>query len=267
MPNENDVVVPQNANEASTSIRAVDRACDILFFLAEQNKQNLHQIAKGTGLPKTTVFRILQTLENRRLVTMDPVSMTYSLGFGFFHLATTAISQMDIREVALPYMREISRKLGANVNLNIEQNDYRIVIERIESQGPYRLYRYVPVGARMPLYVGASGKVILANLSSSDIDRIIDTQIRDGSLSKTFDIDGLYKELEEIRQRGYTTSWDELGVGALSIAVPLVCEGINLIGSLNAFFPVDSYHNEKNAEAVEMLLQVSKEIAYYLRKG
>lgn len=252
--------------DSADSIRSIDRACDILFFLAGQKEQSLSQIATGVDLPKSTAFRILRTLEVKRLVTLDPVSMTYSLGLGFFRIATTTISQMDIRNVAIPYMRDISAKLGANVNLSIAQEDYRIIIERIESKGPYRLYRYMPIGTRLPLYVGAGGKVILANMPQTDIDRVINTQINVNSESASTNISKLNQELESIRQRGYASSWDELGVGALSIAVPLMCGGININGSLNVSFPVDSYHNEKNDEAVAMLLQVSNEISYYLGK-
>ncbi|NCA80477.1 MAG: IclR family transcriptional regulator, partial [Sphingobacteriia bacterium] len=181
-------------NDALDTIRAIDRACEILFFLAKQKEQSLPQIAKGAMLPKSTAFRILRTLEAKRLVALNPVSMTYSLGLGFFRIATTAISQMDIRDAAIPYMRELSKRLGANVNLSIAQEDYRIIIERIESQGPYRLYRYMPIGIRLPLYAGAGGKVILAHMHKRDIDRIIDTQINVNSKPENIDIDKLYKE-------------------------------------------------------------------------
>lgn len=159
-------------NDSQDTIRAIDRACDILTFLSDHKDQSLPQISNGVGLPKTTVFRILRTLEAKRLVALNPISMTYSLGLGFLKMATAAISHMDIRDAAIPYMKAISDQLGANINLSIVQGDFRIIIERIESHGTYRLYRYTPIGVQLPLYSGAGGKVMLASMDMRDIQRI-----------------------------------------------------------------------------------------------
>jgi DNA-binding IclR family transcriptional regulator len=253
-----------NRNESTNSVRAVERACEVLYYIAEHPGKGLTEIAASLSLPKATVFRILRTLKSYALVDQDQVTDLYSIGKGFFRLGSAALTQMDLVKISMPYMQDIVAKVGANATLNILQNKYRVVVSRVEGEERFRLYHYLPIGTPVPLYVGAGGKVILASLSDSQIDEIIREQIEESENSFNIDIAKLRAEIAQIRKDGYAITLDEMGLGARSIAEPLISPTHNIIASINISFPIGNASEEKSHEVIRLLQKAISEIHYYL---
>ncbi|MEW6424318.1 MAG: IclR family transcriptional regulator [Bacillota bacterium] len=242
------------------TVRSVERTCDILFaFISPKPTLSLAEISETVKLPKTTTYRILRTLEAKGLVQQNEKTHEYSLGFKIFQLGSIVINQMDLRKVALPYMKDIAAKTGEAVSLNIVQEQSRVCIERIESQGIIRYY--LPIGARSPLYKGATGKVLMAFLPEDEIEEIIKTQILYNPKAGNIKVDLLRKELADIRVKGYAYTVDELGVGISTVAAPIFNYLNNLVGCINISGPVSKFTSDKVDLYIELVKHASREIS------
>jgi len=253
----------RNTKPDVKTVRSVERACDILFtFHSLSPTLSPADIAEKIGLPKTTTYRILKALESRGLVQRDPQTLKFSLGFKIFQLGADYYNQMDIRKIALPYMRELSDNSKEAVSLNIVQNQRRVCIERIESQGIIRYY--LPLGASTPLYIGATGKVLMAFLSQKEIEQIISRQIVNNPEARNVDVVRLRKELAEIRAKGYAYTNDEFGLGIDTVAAVINGYPGSAVTCINITGLANSFSSEKVSMYTKLLVDAARDISELL---
>lgn len=205
---------------SNSFIRSVERVCDILgCFTLEHPELGISELSRLTGMYKSTVFRIIQTLESRGMLVQDLKSKKYVLGFKIFELGAVAGSNMEVRRVALPFMEELGERTRETINLNIEHMEERVCIEMVESREAIR--NFVQVGIRSPLYFGATGKTLLAFLPQDRIDAVISRGMVSPVDGKVIDRKELMSQLSEIRQRHYCASQEERVMGAASVCAPI----------------------------------------------
>lgn len=199
---------------ANASVRSVERALDILQMLAiSPGGTGLTAIASRASLPKSTAHRLLSTLEARGFVKRDPTTDQYCLGLRTLELATCYFEGDDLTTVALPEMRRLRDQFDETVSLYVRDGQERVRVQKVESRQAVR--RVVQIGQRMPLYIGASGKVILAHCDTQILEQVL------GSLPEIFDKENLLRQLEDVRRRGYATSIEEREQGTSAVAAPI----------------------------------------------
>jgi DNA-binding IclR family transcriptional regulator len=200
---------------------ALDRICDILNVFSEENRLlTLTQISREINLPKSTTHRILAGLVDKGLIYKEPDGHRFRLGYQLILWGTLAQQSIDLRNVALPILKELSSITGETVVLSTRDGNFGIWIEQIEGDHAIRLARRV--GIRLRLHAGASSKVLWAFLPENEIEKIL-TQIDLVQLqSNTItDKERMMEELHSIRQRGYSTSFEETDPGAMGVAAPV----------------------------------------------
>src|SRR5262249_38678086 len=142
------------------SIGVIEKMAEVLaVFSHAQPSLGLKEISKATGMPKTTVFRILSTLVAIEFCELDPDSGEYSLGFGLLRLADIRRRQANVHAVALPVMREIRNGANETVVLSVRSGETRVHIDFVE--GLHSLRRITDLGVGAPLYAGAASKILL----------------------------------------------------------------------------------------------------------
>ena len=164
----------------SQSVRAVERALDILLcFTREEPTRSLTQIAESIHMSKTTVHRLLATLENKRFITRDKTTGLYRLGFRFIEMASLVLQDVDLHRWAQPYLQRLSAEYGETVDLSILDGSHVIYLEVIES--PQRVKLAAAVGQRLPALYTASGKALLAYLPEDQAKKIIAENLSEAS--------------------------------------------------------------------------------------
>src|SRR5690554_4483743 len=114
-------------------IKSIKRAIRVLdSFSLEENKLGVTELSKKLKLHKSTVHRILVTLESEGVVVRKQSNQKYSLGMSLFRWGSIAQMQIDIRKYALPEMENLAKKTGECVYLNIISGKKRISIEKVE---------------------------------------------------------------------------------------------------------------------------------------
>lgn len=214
------------------SIRAVQRVCDILDLI-QQNPTGftLPQVVAATGLPKTSAFRYLATLEQRRYLRRDPLAATFHIGPAFLPLQS---QQLDVlADRARPYLEQLRDQFGETTNLGILEGDRVSYIEIVESPSAVRLA--ARPGDRDPLHCTALGKAIAASLDPERVTAILDSEGMPKRTERTITDPTKYRvELDKVRSRGYAVDNRENEDGGRCVAVSLHPIGLPAAISLSA---------------------------------
>lgn len=177
-------------------------------------------LAARLGLPKSTAQRLLQTLEQSRMATQDPVTKKYGLGPHTLTLGMAYRDRLDLRNVALPHMRRLRDAVEETVGLSVAVGATRMFIEEVPSQSELRAHS--ELGQPYPLWMGAPGRVLLADLADDELGRILDQAGESAWRAVTpATRDGYLSNLAVIRDRGHDRACDESIVGISAVAVPV----------------------------------------------
>ena len=152
--------------------QSLHRAIAILdCFGTSQPELGVREIARQLELHPSTVGRMLTTMMTLGILTQDKESHRYRMGSKVLSWSAVYMSNLDLRAEARPYMEELYKATRETVSLYLLDGSTRLCIEQLES--PQTVRMVARVGERMPLYAGASGKVLLAFLSPEKRDDIL----------------------------------------------------------------------------------------------
>lgn len=239
-------------------IKSFERMFEILaMFSMNRTSLSISEIEKELEYPKSTIFRILNTLINADYIEQDPDTHRYSLGRQFFRLGSIFQSQLDLRNVSLPIMKRLAKKTSETIELNIIDETSRFCIEKIDS--PLAVRNFVQIGDRHPLHLGASGKVLLAFLNKEKQEQLLSKLSED----YPFKIKDVSKDLQNVYLSGYSFTKGERVLGSFAVAAPIFDEHGELMGSLTLAGPIQRLSEERENELIRLLTNSAKEISEY----
>lgn len=230
------------------TVRAVERALDILLcFTQEESDLSLTEIAAKINLHKSTVHRLLTTLEEKGFLIRNEATEKYRLGIRIWELSTHLPTLNEPAVLLLPAMERLRDRLGETVSLYLRDDLERVRIQAVQSQQAIR--RVAQIGARLPLSVGASSKVLAAYAPHEVQVRLL----ADPGWPESVDRSVYMEQLREITRLGYATSFEEREPGAAAVAVPIVGRGGTVVAALSLSGPVSRLSRETLEEYAEIL--------------
>ena len=204
----------------SESIRAVERALDVLLCFSRQTPElSMTQIAEQIGIHKSTVHRLLGTLERRRFVERDPITGVYHLGIRLLQMAYLTLEQNDLRRIAAPFLRQLWEKHQETIHLAVLDDVDVVFVDVIESQQRVKLA--AAIGQRLPACATASGKAILACMPDELVWHIVKRGLPRYTEHTLVTPEAFFEDLSRVRERGFAFDQQELeeGVHAVAAAV------------------------------------------------
>jgi IclR family KDG regulon transcriptional repressor len=246
------------------SIRAIDRAFHILkCFSLRQKELTLRELVERTGLPKTTVFRILQSLERHRVIAFHPVANHYVLGIKLFELGGIVYSTLKFRSVAAPFLDRLSLKGEHTVLAAILEEGELLYIDHRERKESSRLDSQI--GKRKPPHFGMLGKTLMAYLPSEEVDELLKRYPLAKVAPRTVITPRTFKKhLEAIRASGYTFEDNEATTGMVGIAAPVRNHLGEIIAAVGITFPSFKIDEKMIAEAIATVKETTAEISQAL---
>ncbi|GAA3591213.1 IclR family transcriptional regulator [Nonomuraea rosea] len=201
------------STEDAGGVRSVQRAFDILSLLTEDRRTlSIREVVDETGLAKTTALRLLQTLEHMGLLWSTPKG--YTAGPALWRWAHLARRAWELPPETVQLMRELGARHRETVNLYVARDMHRICIAQQESPQPLR--HVVRVGDELPLWAGASSKVLLKDAP----DRLLARVARSSPHGETH-VATLREWIEQAARDGYAVSHGEREPGLSAVAVPI----------------------------------------------
>jgi IclR family transcriptional regulator, KDG regulon repressor len=202
------------------SIRAVERALDVLACFSSQSPAlSMTQISERLEINKSTIHRLLATLEARRFVERDPVSGIYRPGPRLVQMASISLENNALRRLAAPFLHELRDRYRENANLAVLDAVEVVYLDTNES--PQRVKLAAALGERLPAFSTASGKAILAFYPEETVRQLLATGMPRWTSGTLVTPEAFLENLHQIRERGFAISEQEFEDGINAIAAPI----------------------------------------------
>jgi len=245
--------------DSKLTVRAVERALDILLCFTNESDLGLTEIATRVGLHKSTVHRLLASLENKGFIIRDPASEKYKLGYRVWELSANLMQSDDMSVMLLPEMERLRDVVGETISLYVRDGHERIRIQAVQSRQAVR--RVAPIGARLPLVVGASSKILVAYADKLIQEELLENIMWPEGMSKV----AFKKQLEQIIDVGYATSIEEREPGAAAVAAPIFNRTGQLVAALSISGPASRLTAERMREQASVIIDSAKLMGRIIR--
>jgi len=250
----------------SRLIASLQKGIDLLFLFSEAEPVlSLQDIAARLELPRSSTYRLVATLRRAGLVVHDPAARRYRLGARLLRLHSAVIRPMDLRTLALPFLRELVERSSETAHLTERRGDVGVIVEVVES--PYALRMAPRRGETFPLHAGALGRAILALLPPRDINRIVASAPRRRVAPNTPTTPAAIRRLlGQVRKVGHAVSIQELTDGACGVSAPLLRADGQAIGSIGVSGPMQRLTPDRREALVEPVRKAAAEISAALQR-
>jgi DNA-binding IclR family transcriptional regulator len=241
-------------------VRAVERALDVLLCFSRQTPElTLTQISERVGIHKSTVHRLLATLEEKRFVERNSANGAYRLGIQMFQMAYLALEHNDLRQIATPYLQQLSEQFRETVSISILDETDMVYLRVIES--PQRVKLAAATGQRLPSFCTASGKAILAFSGDEVVQQVLDQGMPKYTQCTLDSPERFIANLSQIREQMFSISVQEFEEGINAVAAPVLDQDNRPIASIAVAGPSFRLTPGKMSEIGPLIVAVSREIA------
>lgn len=240
------------ATKADGGVRSISRAVEVLqLFDVEHPTRTLREIVTLTELPKTTVVRMLATLESLGL-TVGRGDSTFGLGAGFLRWVDLAQSLWKVGPDVRRIMARLVDDCGETVNVYIRQDLSRVSIEQVE--GTTTVRSVVATGVPYSLEAGAAAKILLGAAPESVLRQMFER------LSES-ERDELQREILGIGEAGYAVTHGERELGASAVAAPVLSADGRVVAALSMSGPTSRFTPDRVGRYVDAVTEAAAEIS------
>jgi DNA-binding IclR family transcriptional regulator len=242
-------------------IQSIERAAAILRLLSGRNRRlGVVQLAGELDLPKATVHGILRTLAHVGFVEQDPETGKYQLGAALLHMGSSYLDGNELRTRALNWSDSLAARSGESVRIGTLHELRVLVVHHVFRPDDSR--QALEVGALQPAHATAMGKVLLAanhwaaaELLAGGLPRFTPATITDE--------DALRAELQDVHDKGWAADNEELVVGEVSIAAPIVDRQGVTVGAIGISGPVErlTEHGEPRMDLVSYVREAARSVS------
>jgi IclR family acetate operon transcriptional repressor len=223
------------------------------------------QIAEQIGLHKSTVHRLLATLEKRRFVDRDLITGNYSLGIRILQMAYLTLEHNDLRRLSTPFLRNLCDKYQETIHLAILDDTDVVFVNIFES--PQRVKLAASLGQRLPAFATASGKAMMAYMSDEAVWRILENGMPRYTQHTPQTPEAFFKDLSNIREQGFAISVEEYENEISAVAAPIFDSNRRPLASVAIAGPAYRLTEERMYQIGPSLVETAKNISREFEMG
>lgn len=216
---------PRNAGSQPGTVKALDRALDVLALLATGPGLTLSDIAEATGQPVSSIHRILTTLAGHGMAECEAATQNWSVGPAAYGIGQAFLSRFDLADRARPVLDSLTEATRETASIAVP--DRASVMYVAQTESGHMVRACLSPGMRAPLHATACGKALLCwggeDYLTRYLDRALDEQgalpqISGATLTRP---DTLREDLRRSQARGWTLDNEEMAQGMRCIAAPV----------------------------------------------
>ena len=247
-------------------LSSLNDALNILEVVAYDARPfGISEISRMTGYPKSKVHRVFSTLARRGYVRKDSNTGRYQLTLRFLEIGGVAVNQLEIKQVARPYLEKLRDLSGEAAHLAVMDEEGVFYIDKIESAQSIRMYSYI--GGRAPIHCTAVGKVLLAHQPAEKIQRVFLRERKQYTSHTILDKAKLAEEFKKIRRHGFALDNEELEIGLFCVAAPIRNYSGSVIAAVSISGPGVRLTRSKIKELIPLVIKTGAELSADLGYG
>lgn len=261
----------EEATSGKHTVPVIDRMMEVLGRLERhEDGLSIRALTEALGLPRTAIYRILNTLQRHDMVWRDEAG-SYHLGRRLLTLAAhvaSRVSDIDLAAIAQPFLDRLASDLGEGIKLSVIDHEGILVLAASQGRREYALT--VAPGQRMPIHAGAASKLLLAHLPPEELDYWLSRPLAAYTAKTITDPKRLRTELARIRRLGWARDRGENAPSIQAFAAPVFSNGGKLEAALSVPFLAGaepSRMEEIRIAAIETARAISEAIAAQGRPG
>jgi len=220
-------------------VPAIERALILLEFLAQSKSGfSTSEISRRLGLPKSSTYLIVETLEKRGFLKRNRQNGRYYLGLKLIALSRHAIENLDLREEAKPFLRSLMQETQLVIHMAVLDGAEAMLIDKMDTPGTGRQTSFV--GRRLDVHSTGVGKALVAYISEDELALIAKVKGFPRRNDNTITTLGaLKRDLAQVRTLGYSVDNEEDEIGSRCIGAPVfdgnpaVVAAISVAGTLS----------------------------------
>jgi DNA-binding IclR family transcriptional regulator len=249
----------------SYNITALQRGLRLLQLFSESpHGLTAKQVAGRSRLPVSTVHRFLANLAGTGFLNCGGDGV-YHLGIACFAIGHAALGQLDIRRVSLPYLEELNRQTRETIHLTVRHGLTAVYVDKLDS--PEQLRIHSRIGAAVPLYCTAVGKVMLAYMPDDERNKVLPQLTLERLTPNTAgNLQELKAELYRVRKNGYACDLEEHELHIRCVAAPIWDHAGSVNASLSITAPMVRMAVTRLRQLAPLIqsagLQISRELGY-----
>ncbi|KZM72944.1 IclR family transcriptional regulator [Nocardia terpenica] len=253
----------QRERSSDGGVQSVDRALSVLEILARKGEAGVSEIAGEIGVHKSTVFRLLGSLEDHQLVAQTYERGKYRLSMGILRLAAAVPERLEVTEQGHLVCERLAHKLGETVNVAVLRSHFAVNLD--QARGPASIGTHNWIGQPTPAHATSSGKILLAHLEAdlraqllreAGLPRFTEHTITSREL--------LQHQLDAARGNGFAMTVEEYEIGLNAIAAPIRNYAGHTAAALSVSGPVYRFTEERMLAAAPEVMAAAAEISEHM---
>jgi DNA-binding IclR family transcriptional regulator len=232
------------------AVQSIDRAFQVLKALAVE-PSGITDLAQRVGLPKSTVARMLSSLEEQGAVTRADGNL-YSIGIGLVELAGAIDATAALATAVRPHLVWLSGQLGEATGFSVPTGYTIQYMVQVESPNPVQVRDYT--GLTVPMHIGPSGLCVMAQWPSEDVERYLSRSLETYTPKTVVDPSKIRTRLDEVRRAGHCWIYEEFAEGINSVAAPVHTEHDLALGAIHVHGPSYRFPAEGRADSIAALV-------------
>jgi DNA-binding IclR family transcriptional regulator len=237
-----------------SSVQSVERAFAILRALSS-GPAGVTDVAQRTRLPKSTVSRLLGTLEELGMVEQVVAGGDYRIGGGLIEIAGSTQPGRSLVAAARPHLLELIETTGESAGLSVADGEQVHFLDQVDSD--HQVLGRDWTGDRLPMHSTSSGLVLLAFGAESLRSSVMRKPLLASARHTITDAQALGRRLAEIRMLGYAWAFEEFSDGLNSVAAPIFGSDGSVVGALHAHGPAYRFPGNRSDEEIGELVSAA----------
>ena len=244
------------------TVDVVCKAIELLFLVGEESGLGVTELARRSGNTKARAFRLLTTLEQCGLLKKQEEGASYSLGYRALIVGSAAKGQITLVRLAERYLQEIGHSCNESVLIRIRDGYETYCIAWWEA--PHAIRVHAEVGARRPLGVGASGKLLLAHAQPEVQEKVLSGSYHQFTPNSITHRKHLEQEIASIQDKGYSLSFSEKREDTVALAAPIRDASGQVVAALSMTAPTNRITPEDLLRYVEPITGSALKLSFAL---
>ena len=239
-------------------VRVIGKAVAALDqFLNGDGELTLPELSRRLGMSRSTVHRLLTTMEHHQLVDRTETG-GYELGMHLFRLGSAVQVAAVLSRLAHPSLEELAERFAVSSYLSIRDGDRALCVARVD-RGPVKTTVY-QVGDTLPLHLGAGPMILLSDQPTVELDHILTRPLASMTPATITDPQAVRRRLEEIRKTGIAYTADDVQVGLAAMGVRVRDRSGSVIAAVSVVALTHWFDGQRRAEIAATLGETARTI-------